>query len=260
MSLGNAGFGAEEVADVARNHKTAALMEIPGTLDGSRELVSKISHALRDGGGCGVRVEGSGLASSWDPWFEALASDGIDELVSAAVLYSFDGRRYFSSGMHYFDLPDVELSEIEPEQAAAWLHAFCTFCVGERPVLATGHTFAPLPGSERHCLERWPDSRHSADDGRHNPYGLWRALGPSEEWLKPVEQAYVFVPSLTELLMGAEGQRGGALNRDEVESILEHAAVIAMDHADARAMEVARGFADLEPERVWDQWQLVRLA
>jgi len=37
------------------------------------------------------------------------------------------------------------------------------------------------------------------------------------------------------------------------------AAVIAMKPRDARAMELQRGYADLDPELAWEQWQVARV-
>jgi hypothetical protein len=51
---------------------------------------------------------------------------------------------------------------------------------------------------------------------------------------------------------------GRPLGRDEVERTTSEATVTAMKPGDARAMELKRGCADLDPELAWDQWQIAR--
>ncbi|MCB9633224.1 MAG: hypothetical protein H6721_13970 [Sandaracinus sp.] len=67
-----------------------------------------------------------------------------------------------------------------------------------------------------------------------------------------------FILPLVTLLQAKESQLGRGLTRDEVEALRDTAVVMNLELAHARAMERSRGYADLEPERAWEQWQIVR--
>jgi len=43
-----------------------------------------------------------------------------------------------------------------------------------------------------------------------------------------------------------------------VEAIRDKAACVMMERGDAQQLERSRGYADLEPELVWEQWQVMR--
>jgi hypothetical protein len=49
-----------------------------------------------------------------------------------------------------------------------------------------------------------------------------------------------------------------ALSRPEVEKLVHDSTAIAMQARDALALERSRGYADIEPELAWEQWQIVR--
>lgn len=66
------------------------------------------------------------------------------------------------------------------------------------------------------------------------------------------------VPALVAVLLAKEKEKGESLTRDEVEKIRDQAACIAM-HRDAREkVDESRGYRDIDPERVWEEWQKVR--
>ncbi|MCB9599011.1 MAG: hypothetical protein H6722_13525 [Sandaracinus sp.] len=67
-----------------------------------------------------------------------------------------------------------------------------------------------------------------------------------------------FILPLAALLRAKETQLGRGLTRDEVEALRDGAVVMNLELSHARAMERSRGYADLEPERAWEQWQIVR--
>jgi hypothetical protein len=56
----------------------------------------------------------------------------------------------------------------------------------------------------------------------------------------------------------AEHQAGRARERSEVEALRDRAICITMEPADARAMERTRGYADVDPELVWEHWEVLR--
>jgi len=160
--------------------------------------------------------------------------------------------------MHHFDLPDAEITMNDGQTATAWLDSFCVFQLAEQPGLASGHTFQPHADAARRAFDRWPDHRHPPSDGRHNPFGLWRfrqpgAPGPAGGKLVPT-----IMPSLVALLLAAERSKGSPLTRPEVEAIVAKSAAIMMNPRDVRALERSRGYADIEPELAWPQWQIVR--
>ncbi|MCB9562207.1 MAG: hypothetical protein H6708_17520 [Kofleriaceae bacterium] len=66
------------------------------------------------------------------------------------------------------------------------------------------------------------------------------------------------IPALVAQLLAAERAKGSALTRMEVERLVAEAPAMAVDARRALALERSRGYADLEPRRAWEQWQLVR--
>ena len=184
---------------------------------------------------------------------------GLKQWVESAVV-SVEGEdgALFTCGMHLFGLPDAEISMPDAGEALAWLDAFCIYQLAESPALASGHTFRPSADAARRVLERWPDHRHDPEDGRHNPFGLWQLRTPDSARLKATKLALTFIPSLSVVLTAAEQAKGSPLGQAEVEQIVAEGSVVAMEHRDTQALERSRGYADIEPELAWEQWQIVR--
>jgi hypothetical protein len=65
----------------------------------------------------------------------------------------------------------------------------------------------------------------------------------------------VFIPALVVTLLNVEKQQGVALSEAEVVAIRDHAPVIMLDAAQAEQFYAARGYADIDPEDVWAEWQ-----
>ena len=259
LRWGRSGPLPEPLLTQIRGCSHAALIECGFRLDESPRELARIGRALRDAGGVALRMEASGSASAWEPWLARLESDDGDQLYSSAVLLvGDDGDRMFTCGMHHFDLPDAEIDMADSAAAMAWLDAFCVYQIVEQPVLVSGHTFRPDTDAVRRTIERWPDHRHHPDDGRHNPFGVWRFLAPGAHGIAPTKTTPVIMPPLVTLLLHAERAAKRPLSRAEVEELTSNAPAIAMDTADIRRLERSRGYADIEPERAWDQWQLVR--
>jgi hypothetical protein len=239
--------------------KFAAVVEVGYRLSENAVEVARIGRALRDAGGLAVRMEASGGASSWETWLESLESGDASSIYESAVtLVSGDEGEVFTCGMHLFDMPDAAIVMNEVAEAIAWLDTFCVYQIKENPALASGHTFRPDADAERRVLERWPDSHHDSSDGRYNPFGIWQLKAPEEARVKATKLALTFIPTLSVILTAAERAKGGALARSEVEQIVSEGSVIAMEHCDASALERSRGYADIEPELAWEQWQIVR--
>jgi hypothetical protein len=256
---GNQGPLSDLLVAKVQSTTTAALVEIGLTLEEGAPTAIRVGRALRAAGGVAVRMEASGAASDWDSWLSRLEQGDPRSLLTASVLIVNDGEgTFFTCGMHQFELPDVEILASEPDVACSWLMDFCTYSVAECPLLLTGHTFRPDAETPRRRIERWPDWRHHPADGRHNPWGLWRALRPKERGLAPQALTLMPVPALVAVLMSKESSLGRALTRSELEGIVESAHTIALEPADVHRLERSRGYVDIEPRLAWQQWQLIR--
>lgn len=259
FSWGRNGALAEDLSSRIGQCEFAALVEAGHRLDQSPVEIAKLGRTLRDAGGVAVRMEASGAASAWEPWLEHLESGAAFGVYACSTLVvEGDRGEQFTCGMHQFELPDAQIELSDPSEAAAWLDAFCVYQIEERPALVSGHTFRPSSQAARRPFERWPDHRHQDGDGRHNPFGVWRFLQRGAKAIEPSGLSMVFMPSLAATLMAAEQDQGRPLTRLEVENIVSNGHVVAMTPADALAVERSRGYADIEPGRAWDQWQIVR--
>lgn len=67
-----------------------------------------------------------------------------------------------------------------------------------------------------------------------------------------------FSPPLIALLLAAERSKGGPLTEEEVLDLRDGATCVRLPRSVAAAMADERGYADLDPERCWEQWQAVR--
>ncbi|MEL6339008.1 MAG: hypothetical protein AAFQ65_03825 [Myxococcota bacterium] len=249
----------ERVVAEVQACRSAAVIEIAGLLQDAASQLASMGRALRRSGGVAVRMESSGCASDWQSWLTNMDSGAAQDLYEASVLVVSDNDgTVFTCGMHVFDLPDAQIRMADSRKAADWLHVFCVYQLAEQPVLASGHTFQPDAKSNRRTFERWPDHRHHPDDGRHNPFGLWRFLAEGNAGLEASDPAPYVMPSLVAMLVSAEKQKGSPLSESEVASLVENAPAMMIEQEKIRELERARGYADIEPERAWDQWQLVR--
>ena len=68
----------------------------------------------------------------------------------------------------------------------------------------------------------------------------------------------VFVPALVAVLQHEETNKGEPLTEEEVMAIRDNAVCITVRHSQARAMESKRGYPDIDPDNVWEEWQAVR--
>ena len=66
------------------------------------------------------------------------------------------------------------------------------------------------------------------------------------------------VPALVDLLTLKEREKGSALTEAEVVEIRDKAVCMMLPVSERIAMDQARGYADLDPKNVWEQWQAVR--
>lgn len=176
-----------------------------------------------------------------------------------AVTLLVDEGHVVSCGMQAFSLPDARVAlddETSADEAQRILSALNVYQVAEDPLLLSGQTFSPDADTPRRALQRWPDDGYPPEHWCHNPYGLWRLGRAGSRGAPPSELRYEFIPALIAVLTALE-RKAGPLNRKQVEAARDAAACITMSHRDSQKLERSRGYADLDPELAWEQWQVI---
>lgn len=88
-----------------------------------------------------------------------------------------------------------------------------------------------------------------------------REVGPYAEMAaRPNPRRLVMqpVPSLAATLLSVEQTKGEPLTKREVEALRDSVNVVAVSAEAAEAVEVNRGYKDIEPSRAWEEWQVLR--
>ena len=67
-----------------------------------------------------------------------------------------------------------------------------------------------------------------------------------------------FTPPLVALLLAAERAKGSPLTEDEAIDVRDNATCIRLRRSTSEAMAAERGYVDLDPERCFEEWQVVR--
>ncbi len=235
----------------------AVVLSFPVDLHRARLEVVHFVRALAESGALAVRIEESKLGFSIWQWIERVGCDDPSSLYRASVVTLSGENATVSCGMRIFSLPDayVELDEtLDLAAANRLIAALAVYSITEDPLLISGQTFSPDPQSPRRELRLWPDATYSPSHACHNPFGVWRLAHPSKKPTPPRQLAYVFVPALSVLLTAAEQEVGGPLSRSRVEEIAGSGVCMTMKHEEARALTRARGYSDLDPDLVWEQW------
>ncbi|MFO0723230.1 MAG: DUF4261 domain-containing protein [Myxococcota bacterium] len=237
----------------------AVVLTVPLELGAEGRALLEVGRALERAGAHGVRVEDSKAAWELGPWIALLEAGDVFSLYQAVVVGMTGGADEPTSviGMHVFGRPDAQIAGVKPNVANRYLTSLCLYQLDEDPELASGHTFSPDAESPRMTLERWPDDRYPLGHVCHNPFGVWR-LSAEGRPRQIAELALTPIPTLIALLGAAEEKAGRALSRKEVEALVEAAVCMAMPRKQARLLELSRGYADLDPELAFDQWQIVR--
>lgn len=255
----NDGQFAEAFRGTPARTRAAEIARCPGALVISGRLdlpadpgpLQALARTLASAGALAVRVEQSKTGYPAETWAELLGQGAL----FAALIVTVNGRPGpYTCGMHVFGLPDASVDD--PADGVRILTTLCQYQLYEAPLLLPGHTFSPDAETPRRTLERWPDPNFSRAHPCRNPFGVWRLLRTSDR--KPDRLVPTFMPPLVALLTAAETRAQRALEREEVEALRDGAVCIAMDPADARTMERSRGYADLDPELAWEQWQIAR--
>jgi hypothetical protein len=68
----------------------------------------------------------------------------------------------------------------------------------------------------------------------------------------------VFIPALVALLIRAEELHGAPLTRNQVVAIRDNAHCVMLPPAVKAEMEKTRGYTDVDPQRCWEDWLIVR--
>ena len=66
------------------------------------------------------------------------------------------------------------------------------------------------------------------------------------------------VPALVAVLLALENDKGAPLTEDEVLRARDGAECIAMPSFAADAVAKERGYVDLDPDNIWDEWRAFR--
>ena len=68
----------------------------------------------------------------------------------------------------------------------------------------------------------------------------------------------VFIPALVAILRHHEIEKGAPLTEEEVIAIRDKSVCIATPQGMVRDLAESRGYEDIDPEDVWNEWQAVR--
>ncbi|MEZ4324978.1 MAG: hypothetical protein R3B40_07185 [Polyangiales bacterium] len=250
------GTVAEPMLAALARAPSALVCELPVDLLAGRAAVVTFVRALRDAGALAVRIEESKMGWAVDDWLDHFASDDPRRWYRGAVFALVGDDACETCGMHAFSLPDALVPvEENAEDARYFADVLCMYQLAEDPTLASGHTFAPDADTPRRVLVRWPALAYSSGHSCHNPYGVWRCESPQPNQVGPSAEALLFMPSLHALLVARQRAQKSPLTRADVLAVRDKAACMSVDHGMARQMERARGYADLDPELVWEQWR-----
>jgi hypothetical protein len=75
----------------------------------------------------------------------------------------------------------------------------------------------------------------------------------SEDDLLPV-----FIPALVALLIRAEELNGSPLTRNQILAVRDNANCVMLPPSAKAEIEEERGYTDIDPERCWEDWLIVR--
>lgn len=242
---------------------SALVLGLPVDLHTARPHIARLARALEASGALAIRIEQSKLGFAIARWLQLVEADDPWALYRLAVVVLGGKTEAATCGMQVFSLPDAQVSldrGLDAAAANALLGVLNVYQIAEDPLLLSGHTFSPDAESPRRELRRGPDANYPPGDTCHNPFGVWRLGPPGKKSTSPSALAIVFMPPLVALLTAAEAKKGKPLTQREVEALTKDAVCMTMAHAEARALERSRGYADLDPEDAWGQWRGRRAA
>lgn len=250
------GTVSESERNVIETASGALVLSLHADLHTARVPISALIRVLAHCGGLAVRVEESKVGFTIARWLELV--DGND-LYQAAVMALCGKFEATSCGMHAFSLPDASVAidgETDMTEAQRLLAAINRYQIDEDPLLLSGQRFSPDAESPKRVLRRWPDAGYPEGHACHNPFGIWRVGTAGSRGQPPDNLAFVFMPALVVTLLHAEQRCGQPLTPEQVAEITKSGHCVAMDYRDAQKLERQRGYADLDPELAWEQWQV----
>jgi len=226
-------------------------------LVGRAQMVSVVA-ALRDAGAIAVRLEQSKLGWDVDRWIELFSSENPSDWHLGSIFMLSGEKVMQSCGMHLFSMPDVQVPlKGATAKSRTVAQALNFYQLSEDPMLRSGQSFAPDAATQRRVIERWPDTSYPTDHPSHNRYGVWHLGSPGSKPRPLGALELTFVPTLYAVLIAAERKAAGPLTRKQVLAIRDNGTCIAISPREAQSIERDRGYADLNPEFVWEQWQMV---
>jgi hypothetical protein len=265
FSIGNV---SKPTLKAIRKCPAALVLTLTTDLVAGRVAVANLVDDLRKAGALAVRIEESKAGLEVQPWVDALRSPHAANWHQIAVVYMTSTNGSVGScGMHTFLRPDVFVAHAGPGARGAApafdiATAFNMFQLVDDPILMPGHTFAPHADSPRYVLRRMPDMRYPSGHPCRNPFGLWQ-LDPAGDGYSARAQDYpstipVYIPTLVAVLSSLQAKlpSGMTLSREEVEKVRDTSPCLPTGVRAAQVLERQRGYADLDPENVWEQWQI----
>jgi hypothetical protein len=253
-------FGTVPPASRAQIDACAGAMVVYGfePLHEAHERYATLAAALKEAGALALRIEQSKAGWLIDQWIDFARRGDPVSLHRLSVIVLSGKKSLQSCGMHVFGLPDTQLDvDADAERILTELNLYQ---LAEAPIFLSGHTFAPDAKTAKRELIRWPDLQYPPSHSCHNPFGVWRLGAPGKRSGLAPAKPMVFMPALTALLMAAEEKQGSPLTEKEVVAMRDRAVCMAMAPEDAQRHERARGYFDLEPELIWEQWSAWRAA
>ena len=237
----------------------ALLVPLSEDLRTGREDVLAAVETLHQRGALAVRLEQSGLGWDIDQWLALVRPGDPVALYRCAVALLVGDTHVVSCGMHAFSLPDASapLAALTSEEAQELVSTLNVYQIDEDPLLLSGQIFSVGADAPRYVVQRWPDDGYPANDWCHNPYGVWRLSQEGDPPRPQTEFHPLFVPPLVDVLQAIEDKSGPA-TRGQVEETVRRGTCMAVEHGEARALERARGYVDIDPQLAWEQWCVVR--
>jgi len=74
----------------------------------------------------------------------------------------------------------------------------------------------------------------------------------------PENYVILFIPALVAILLSVERKSGGPLSQAQVEAVRDTASVVVSPPHAVKSVEEKRGYRDLDPREVWQEWQMAR--
>jgi hypothetical protein len=166
-----------ELLEKFNEHKNCVYLHFPADVQEQRQRLIKFTSLIRDLGGYLVKVDPSGPVNEWPLWLSGLAAQNLLFLYNLVVMHGRDVDHYFSCGMRYFGLPDVEVPvAIAGADVADLIGQFNSWQLQAQPRMEEGLTYSVTPESPLYFVEAHPDHRYSDQVDYVNPYGIWRLV------------------------------------------------------------------------------------